>query len=80
MQTEAENTTELYTVRQYAKRRPAFTQGGLRHIIFHQGDEMEKAGAIVRFGARVLIDDVVFLAWLKGGNARHIVGGTRGAA
>ncbi len=79
MQTEAETKTEFYSVKGYAKRRPAFTQGGLRHLIFHQGNEMEKAGAIVRFGARILIDDAAFLAWLKGGNARHI-SGNRGVA
>jgi hypothetical protein len=74
----AETTTELYTVKDYIKRRPAFTQGGLRHLFFHQGEELEKAGAIVRFGARILIDDAAFLAWLKAGNGRHIAG--RGAA
>ena len=80
MQTEAENQTELYSVKSYTERRPAFTQGGLRHLFFHQGEELEKAGAIVRFGARILIDDSAFLAWLKAGNARHIGGSNRGAA
>ena len=80
MQTEAQNPTELFTVNDYTKRRPAFTKGGLRHLFFHQGEELEKAGAIVRFGARILIDDSAFLAWLKAGNARHIGGSNRGAA
>lgn len=79
MQTEAQNPTELYSVNDYTKRRPAFTKGGLRHLLFHQGEELEKAGAIVRFGARILIDDTAFLAWLKAGHARRI-GGNRGAA
>ena len=78
MQSETETTTELYTVKDYTKRRPAFTQGGLRWLLFNQGEELEKAGAIVRFGARILIDDAAFLAWLKAGNGRHIAG--RGAA
>ncbi len=78
MQTEAETQTEFYSVKAYTKRRPAFTQGGLRHLFFHQGEELEKAGAIVRLGARILIDDAAFLAWLKAGHARHIAG--RGAA
>ena len=78
MQTEAETPTELYSVNDYTKRRPAFTKGGLRHLFFHQGEELEKTGAIVRFGARILIDDTAFLAWLKAGNGRHIAG--RGAA
>ena len=80
MTTEAQNPTELYSVNDYAKRRPAFTKGGLRHLFFHQGEELERAGAIVRFGARILIDDAAFLAWLKAGNARHIGGSNRGAA
>lgn len=80
MSNEAENPTEFYSVKDYTKRRPAFTQGGLRHLLFHQGEELEKAGAIVRFGARILIDDAAFLAWLKAGNARHIGGSNRGAA
>ena len=78
MQTETETPTEFYSVNDYIKRRPAFTKGGLRHLFFHQGEELEKAGAIVRFGARILIDDTAFLAWLKAGNGRHIAG--RGAA
>lgn len=78
MQTEAETQTEFYSVNDYIKRRPAFTKGGLRHLFFHQGEELERAGAIVRFGARILIDDAAFLAWLKAGNGRHIAG--RGAA
>ncbi|MDA8151818.1 MAG: hypothetical protein M0003_03755 [Acidithiobacillus sp.] len=78
MQTEAETPTEFYTVKDYTKRRPAFTQGGLRWLFFNQGEELEKAGAIVRFGARILIDDAAFVAWLKAGNGRHI--GGRGAA
>ena len=79
MQTETETPTEFYSVNDYVRRRPAFSKGGLRHLFFHQGEELEKAGAIVRFGARILIDDAVFLAWLKAGNARHI-SGNRGAA
>lgn len=78
MQTETETPTEFYSVNDYIKRRPAFSKGGLRHLFFHQGEELEKAGAIVRFGARILIDDTAFLAWLKAGNGRHIAG--RGAA
>ncbi|MBU2784854.1 hypothetical protein HAP93_03570 [Acidithiobacillus ferriphilus] len=78
MQTETETPTEFYSVNDYIKRRPAFTKGGLRHLFFHQGEELERAGAIVRFGARILIDDAAFLAWLKAGNGRHIAG--RGAA
>ena len=78
MQSDTENPAEFYSVNDYIKRRPAFTKGGLRHLLFHQGEELEKAGAIVRFGARILIDDAAFISWLKAGNGRHITG--RGAA
>ena len=70
MQTETQ--TELYSVNDYIKRRPAFTRGGLRHLLFHRGEELETAGAIVRFGSRILIDDAAFIVWLRAGNARHI--------
>ena len=79
MSNEAETQTEFYSVNDYVKRRPAFSKGGLRHVLFHQGEELERAGAIVRFGSRILIDDAAFLSWLRAGNARHI-GGNRGAA
>ena len=80
MQTEAQNPTELFTVNDYTKRRPAFTKGGLRHLFFHQGEELERAGAIVRFGSRILIDDARFIEWLKAGHARRIGSSNRGAA
>ena len=79
MQTETATPTQLFTVDGYVKHRAAFSKGGLRHLFFHHGEELERTGAIVRFGSRILIDDAAFLAWLKAGNARHI-GGTRGAA
>ncbi|MBU2734107.1 hypothetical protein [Acidithiobacillus ferridurans] len=79
MQTETERPTEFYSVNDYIKRRPAFTKGGLRHLFFQRGEDLEAAGAIVRFGSRILIDDAAFIAWLKGGHGRHI-GGNQGAA
>lgn len=80
MSNEAETQTEFYSVKDYTKRRPAFTQGGLRHLFFHQGEELERAGAIVRFGSRILIDDARFIEWLKAGHARRIGSSNRGAA
>ena len=80
MSNEAETQTEFYSVKDYTKRRPAFTQGGLRHLFFHQGEELVRAGAIVRFGSRILIDDARFIEWLKAGHARRIGSSNRGAA
>lgn len=67
---------EFLTVRQFADKHPAFTNGGIRSLMFYRGDDAEKAGAVVRFGRRILIDESRFLTWVREGGARHI----RGAA
>lgn len=65
----------LLTVRQFAERHPAFTEGSLRWLIFQAGSpERDSATtpladlntALVRVGRRVLIDEAVFFAWLQG--------------
>ena len=72
----AATTPEFLTVKQFAEKHPAFTAGGIRSLLFYRGEDAEKAGAIVRFGRRILIDEPVFLAWVRAGGTRHI----RGAA
>ncbi len=67
-------TCALKTVKQFAAENRAFTVGGLRHVLFHRGDELEKTGAVIRFGHKILIDEGAFLAWLKAGAARNIRG------
>ncbi len=63
----------LLTVKQFSERHPAFSQGGLRHLIFlsrtRQTSRGEVSGngldaALVRVGRRVLIDEARFFAWL----------------
>ena len=63
----------LLTVKQFSDRHPAFTQGGLRHLIFfaraRRTSRGEVAGngldaALVRVGRRILIDEARFFAWL----------------
>lgn len=67
---------QFLTVRQFAEKYPAFTTGGIRSLLFYRGEDAEKAGAIVHFGRRILIDEERFLSWVRDGGTRHI----RGAA
>lgn len=66
--------TTLLTVRQMANRHQGLSEGGLRHILFHAGHEMEAAGVVIRFGRRLLIDEERFLDWLRAGHGRRIAG------
>ncbi len=63
----------LLTVKQFNEKHPAFSQGGLRHLIFfaraRRTSRGEVAGngldaALVRVGRRILIDEARFFAWL----------------
>ncbi|MBL1263629.1 hypothetical protein [Candidatus Methylomicrobium oryzae] len=54
------------TVKQFCQRHPAFTVGGVRHQIFHEETNgLKRAGAIVRNGRRVLINEPKYFAWLE---------------
>ena len=67
---------DLFTVGQFAARRPAWTQPGLRNLILNSADRVSsrgeripgnglaEAGAIVRVGRRVLIDEGAWFRWL----------------
>lgn len=60
----------LSTVKQFCIKYPAFTHGGLRDRIFHaDSNGLNKLGAILRNGRRVLIDEEKFFQWLKGEQA-----------
>ncbi len=57
--------TTLLTVRQHCKQNPAFTPGGMRHIIFHEGvNGLTESGAIIRMGRKILIHQDRFFRWL----------------
>ncbi len=69
------------TVEQFAEANPAFTPAALRNLIFKAeprkssrgeipGNGLAEAGAIVRLGRRVLIDEARFLAWVAQAGAR----------
>ncbi|MEI6709279.1 MAG: hypothetical protein WCK96_19340 [Methylococcales bacterium] len=59
----------LSTVKQFTEKQPAFTQGGLRSLIFNEHKNgLAKSGAIVRVGRKVLICDSKFLEWVHSQN------------
>lgn len=72
----SENT--LRTISQFTQRYPAFSNGGIRSLLFYRGDDALKAGAICRFGKRILIDEARFLEWVREGGTAVIRG--KGAA
>jgi hypothetical protein len=65
----------LRTVAQFAALHPAFTVGGLRNMIFKAtprhstngtvgGNGLTEAGAILRIGRKVLINEERFFDWI----------------
>ena len=55
----------LSTVHQFSQKHPAFPIGGLRWQIFNsRTNGLDEAGAILRVGRKVLIDEDRFFAWL----------------
>jgi hypothetical protein len=65
----------LLTVEQFSCRNPAWTVPALRNLIFRAqsrqssrgeipGNGLSEAGAIIRLGRRVLLDEAKFLAWV----------------
>ena len=64
----------LLTVRQFADKHPAFTQGSLRNLIFLAESRHTSKGkipgngleiALVRVGRKVLIDEAKFFNWVE---------------
>ena len=54
------------TVQQFTAKHAAFNTGGVRSIIFNeQQNGLAKAGAIVRIGRKILIDEAKFFAWVE---------------
>ena len=58
-------TPNLLTVAQFTKKHEAFPEGGIRHQIFHENENgLAEAGAIIRVGRKVLIDEAKFFDWV----------------
>jgi hypothetical protein len=61
----SEKVPTLLTVSQFIKKHPFISNGGLRFQIFNaKSNGLERAGAIVRMGKRVLIDEGRYFAWV----------------
>lgn len=69
-------TNRLKTVPRFSDDNPSFTQAALRALIFkaepritHEGTKpgngLIEAGAIIRIGRRVLIDEAKFFEWVR---------------
>lgn len=67
--------SQLATVSQVAERQPGLSYGGLQYLMFKRGKELEGEGIAIRFGRRVLLDEVRLIEWLRAGNGRKIRGG-----
>ncbi len=55
---------QYLTVRQLSEKYPAFPQGGVRHLIFHEDTNGFNA-VTVRVGAKVLLSEQAFLNWIE---------------
>lgn len=74
--TQEQTPRDLFTVEQFAERRPAWSSASLRNMILNAADRvnsrgeripgngLSEAGAIVRVGRRVLIDEQAFFRWI----------------
>lgn len=73
-----ETTTRrvILTVRQFNQRNPAFSEAAIRNMVFKaddrqstkgtiKGNGLIEAGAIVRLGRKVLIDEARFFEWIE---------------
>jgi len=59
----------LLTVKQFCQENPAFTEGGLRWLLFNRQDNgLDRA--VLKVGRRVLIDVDEFYLWLDQQNGR----------
>lgn len=55
----------VLTVSQFARKHEAFSESGLRWLLFRSADNgLDRSGAILRVGRRVLIDEDLFFEWL----------------
>lgn len=58
----------LSTINQFADKQPAFTSASLQKLISNEATNgLTKAGAIVRVGRRVLINEEKFFSWIEAG-------------
>jgi len=71
-----DNESLIYkTVSQFTKDNPAFPEGGVRHAIFFKGSDLQDAGAISKFGRKILINEERWLRLVEQGFFNKIAGG-----
>lgn len=69
--TTAPATPDLLTVQQFCERHKWARAGGIRHMIFHADKNgLADSGALVRFGRKLLLDEVALIAWMRQGGTR----------
>ncbi len=60
---------KLKTIKQFSRDNPAFTEASIRWQVFNENSNgLTEAGAIVRMGRRVLIDEGRWFDWLDSQN------------
>ena len=60
---------QLSNVSQFVAKNQAFTNGGVRALIFNEhSNGLAESGAIIRIGRKVLIDEAKFFAWVESQN------------
>ncbi|MBN2358197.1 MAG: hypothetical protein JXR83_02010 [Deltaproteobacteria bacterium] len=75
--------TDFLPIKAYCERHPWPSEPGMRWLIFNStANGLAVAGAIVRVGGRVLVDEQKFLAWIESHkiNPTADAGAQRGAA
>lgn len=60
---------KLSTLKQFIANHPAFTEGGMRSLVFNEhSNGLAMSCVIVRIGRKVLIDEAKFFAWVDAQN------------
>jgi len=74
---------DLFTIAQFAERRPAWSEPALRNLVLNAEDRLNSrgeripgngladVGVIVRVGRRVLIDEEKFFQWIAAQQKRR---------
>lgn len=71
---------QILTVKQFAQRHTWITLAGLRWLLFRRDSNgLQKSGAILKIGRKILIDEQLFLQWLRqqGQERVNAIGGGR---
>ena len=56
---------KLKSIKQFLNDNPSFTEGGIRHLIFHEeANGLKQQKAIIRIGRKILIDEIKFFDWV----------------